>query len=137
VFVFTGSTAQTISVSITGNQTVLEGSNVTFSCAVVETSNGTSTQLRTSWFILFPDARPNIRLQGGNYEPEDTDRSLFHIPDSFPGLQEILTFVSIGREFSDVEVRCFNGPDHNSSFIIFYGKLLPPANELSDISNTY
>ena len=114
--------AQTITVSITGNQTVLEGSNVTFSCMVVETSNGTSTKLRTNWFILFHDARTNIRFQGGMYEPIETDRSLFHIPDTFPGLQESFTFVRISREFNMVEVQCFNGDFTNSSFIVFYGE---------------
>ena len=111
-------------VSITGNQTVLEGTNVTFSCTVVETSNGDTMQLRSNWFILFPDTQSSIRFQGGIYSPAETDRSLFHVPDTFPGIQENFTFISISREFNMVEVQCFNGGFANSSFITFYGKLL-------------
>jgi len=119
---YTDCNAQTITISITGNQTVLEGSNVTFSCSVVDTDNGDSIQLRSNWFILFPNERTNIRLQGGNYDPNDTDGSLFNVPDIFPGLQESFTFINISREFNLVEVRCFNGVFGNSSFITFYGK---------------
>ena len=97
---------------------------MTFSCSVVETFNGESTQLRSNWFILFPNdrERTNIRFQGGNYDPNDTDGSLFHVPDIFPGLQQSFTFVNVSREFNLVKVRCFNGEFENSSFITFYGK---------------
>ncbi|XP_065886029.1 netrin receptor DCC-like isoform X2 [Dysidea avara] len=115
-----GGTTQTV-INLSGNQTVLEGSNVTFSCTIVETVDNVPMQLRSIWFIIFSDStQTNIRLQGGKYTPADTDQSLFYVPDIYPGFQESFTFVSISHEFNMVEVRCFNGEFMNSSFITFY-----------------
>ena len=80
--------------------------------------------MRSNWFLIFPDDRINIRLQGGFYIPTDTDRSLFHVPDIFPGLQEEFTFVRISPMFDMVQVQCFNGGARDSSFIDVICKLV-------------
>ena len=105
---------------MSSNQTVAEGTNVTFICTVVSPS----VQLRSNWLLIFPDDRINIRLQGGNYTPNDTDTSPFHVPDIFPGLQEEFTFVRISPMFDMVQVECFNGGARDSSFIDVIRKLL-------------
>ena len=112
---------QAVTVSLSGNQTVLEGSNVTFTCYV----NSSNRQLRSNWFLIFPDddSRINIRLQGGNYTPPETDESLFNVPDLFPGFQVEFTFVRINLTFDMVEVQCFNGDNTNSSFINIISKM--------------
>ena len=104
-------------IQISGNQTVIEGSNVTFNCTV--TADGEQRRLRSNWLIVFPGDRNmnNIRLQGGNYTPVNTDRSLFHVPNLFPGIQMEFTFVRISSMFDMAEVQCFNGGATNSSFI--------------------
>ena len=105
-------------VNLSGNQTVAEGTNVTFTCTVIA-----DRQLRSNWFIIFPDDRVNIRLQGGFYIPNDTDISLFHVPDLFPGVQEEFTFVRISPAFDMVQVQCFNGGARKSSFVHVIRKL--------------
>ena len=106
-------------VNLSGNQTVAEGTNVTFTCTI----NTPERQLRSNWLIIFPDNRVNIRLQGGLYVPNDTDTSLFHVPDLFPGVQEEFTFVRISPAFDMVQVDCFNGGATKSSFIDVICKL--------------
>ena len=105
-----------VTIRITGNQTVSEGANVTFNCFVDLPKH----KLRSNWLLIFPDNRnmTNIRLQSGIYTPKTTNPSLFHVPKiSFPGLQQEFTFVRISRLFDMVEVQCFNGDARNSSFI--------------------
>ena len=101
-------------IHISGNQTVAEGTNVTFSCIVTS-----DRPMRSNWLIIFPNDRNlnNIRLQGGNYTPSGTDTSLFHVPDLYPGVQEEFTFVRISSIFDMAKVQCFNGGAQNSSFI--------------------
>ena len=111
--------AHSQTVNLSGNQTVAEETNVTFTCTV----DTPDRQLRSNWFLIFPDDRVNIRLQGGSYIPNDTDRSLFHVPDIFPGLQEEFTFVRISPLFDMVQVDCFNGGGRKSSFINVIRKL--------------
>ena len=97
---------------------------MTFKCVV---SSSTSGQIRSNWLLIFPDddrGLANIRFQGGGYTPENTNTSLFHVPDIFPGLQEEFTFVRIGLMFDMVEVQCFNGGNSNSSFINIISELL-------------
>ena len=91
---------------------------MTFECFV-----NSSIQLRSNWFLIFSDDRTNIRLQGGNYTPPETNSSLFYVPDLFPGLQEQFTFVRINLMFDMVEVQCFNGDHTNSSFVDVISKL--------------
>ena len=105
--------AQTITVSLSGDQTALEGSNVTFKCYV----NSSRGQLRSNWFLIFSDNRTSIRLQGGSYTPPETNSFLFYVPDIFPGFQVEFTFVRINLTFDMVEVLCFNGGNNNSSFV--------------------
>lgn len=106
-----------VTVTLSGNQTVREESNVTFNCVV----NGTR-MFRSNWLLIFPaDGRnlSSIRLQGGNFTPSNTDTSLFHVSDLFPGFQKKFTFIRINQIFDMVEVKCFNGGFTNSSFINF------------------
>ena len=86
---------------------------MTFKC-YVDSSMG---RLRSNWFLIFSDDRTNIRLQGGNYTPPETNSSLFYVPDLFPGLQVEFTFVRINLMFDTVEVQCFNGVNTNSSLV--------------------
>ena len=94
---------------------------MTFTCYVYFSS----IQLQSNWLLTFSDgdSRVNIRLQGGNYTPPETDESLFNVPNIFPGFQVEFTFVRINLTFDMVEVQCFNGYNTNSSFINIISKM--------------
>lgn len=111
-----------VTVNLSGNQTVIKGSNVTFNCIIYSQSR--SMQLRSNWFLIFPADRnaTNIRLQAGIYTPNTTDTSLFHV-SKYPGLQVEFSFVRISKQFDMVEVQCFSGGITNSSFIEVISKL--------------